>query len=64
MGCVDFCQGQSSLHANEESEAIHVHQIHVNVPLEVVECVIMFFSIKLPVNCEIVCVTTPIEGNG
>jgi hypothetical protein len=28
-----------------------------------VECVIMFFSIQLLVNCEIVCAITPIDGN-
>jgi hypothetical protein len=32
-----FFQGQSSLHPNDVSEAIHVHQIHDIVPLEVVE---------------------------
>jgi hypothetical protein len=46
---MDDClfQGQSSLHPNDVSGAIYVHQIHDNVPLEVVDCVIMFFSIQL-----------------
>jgi hypothetical protein len=59
-----FFQGESSLHPNDVSEAIHVHQIHDNVPLEVVECAVMFFSIQLLVNCEIVCAITPMDGNG
>jgi hypothetical protein len=45
-----FFQGRSSLHPNDVSEVIHVRQIH-----EVVECVIMFFSIQLQVNRELVC---------
>jgi hypothetical protein len=57
-----YFQGQISLHPNDVSESIHVHQIHDNVPLEVVERVIMFFTIQLLVNCEIVYVITPIEG--
>jgi hypothetical protein len=48
-----FFQGESSLHPNDVSEAIHVHQIHDNVPVAVVECVIMFFSVQLLVNCEL-----------
>jgi hypothetical protein len=59
-----FFQGQSSLHPNDVSEAIHVYQIHDNVPLEMVECVIMFFSIQLLVNFELVPAITPIDGNG
>jgi hypothetical protein len=31
-------QGDSTLHPNDVSEAIHVHQIHDNVPLAVVVC--------------------------
>jgi hypothetical protein len=46
------------------SEAIHMRQIHCNLPLEVVESAIMFFSIQLLVKCEIVCVITLIDGNG
>jgi hypothetical protein len=56
-------QGDSTLHPNDVSEAIHVHQIHDNVPLAVVECVIMLFSVQLLLNCEIVCAITPIDGN-
>jgi hypothetical protein len=65
LKAMDDCyfQGQSSLHLNDVSEAIHVHQINDNFPLEVVASVIMFFSIQLLVNCEIVRVITPIDGN-
>jgi hypothetical protein len=58
-----YFQGQSSLHPNDVSEAINVRQIHDIVPLAVVECVIMFFSVQLLVNCEIVYAITPIVGN-
>jgi hypothetical protein len=58
-----YFQGGSSLYPKNVSEATHVHQIHDNVPLEVVERVIMFFSVQLLVNCEIVFVMTPIDGN-
>jgi hypothetical protein len=63
LKAMDDCyfQGQSSLRPNDVLEATHVHQILDNVPLEVVERGIMFFSI---LNCEIVCVITPIDGNG
>jgi hypothetical protein len=57
-------QGVSSFHPRDVSEAIHVHHNHDNVPMEVVESVIMFFSTQLLVNCEIVCGYTPIDGNG
>jgi hypothetical protein len=62
---MDDCsfQGQPSLNPRDVSEAIHMNQIHDNFPLEVVERVIMVFSIQLLVNCEIVCVITPIKGN-
>jgi hypothetical protein len=43
-----FFQRQTSLHLIEVSKVIHVHQIHDKAPLEVVESVIMFFSIQLP----------------
>jgi hypothetical protein len=59
-----YFQGQTSLHPNDVSKAIHAHLIHDYVPLDVVESVIMFFSIQLLVNCEIVWIITPIEGNG
>jgi hypothetical protein len=49
-----YFQGQSSLHPNDVSEAIHVHQIHDNVPLAVMERVVMAFFIQLLANCEIV----------
>jgi hypothetical protein len=58
-----YFQVRSSLHPNDVCEAKHVCQIHDIVPLEVVDCAIMFFSIQLLVNCEIVCAITPIEGN-
>jgi hypothetical protein len=38
------CQGQTSLRPNDVSEAIHVHQIHDDVPLEVVEGVIFLHT--------------------
>jgi hypothetical protein len=65
LKAMDVCSfhGQSSFCPNDVSESIHVHQIHDDVPFEVVERVIMFFSIQLLVNCEIVCVITPIDGN-
>jgi hypothetical protein len=60
-----FFKGKSSLNPNDVTEGIkHVHQIHDNVPLKVAESVIMFFSLQPLVNCEIVCVITPIDGNG
>jgi hypothetical protein len=58
-----FFQGQSSLHPNDVSEVMHVCQNQDNVPLEGVECVLMFFSIQLLVNCENVCAIKPIDGN-
>jgi hypothetical protein len=63
---MDDCsfQGGSSLNPNDVSKAIDVYQIHDNVPLEVVESVILLSSIHLLVNCEILCVITPIDGNG
>jgi hypothetical protein len=65
LKAMDDCnfQEESSLNPKVVSESIHMHQIHDNVPLEMVERVIMFFSIQLLVNCEIICVITPIEGN-
>jgi hypothetical protein len=45
-------QGPPLVHLNDVSEAIHIFQIHDNVPLEVVEILIMFFSILLLVNYE------------
>jgi hypothetical protein len=59
-----FFQGMSSLHTNNVLEAIHIRQIHENVPLDEVESVIMFFAIQLLVNCEVLCVIIPIDGNG
>jgi hypothetical protein len=59
-----FSKGLPSLHPNDVYEARNVHQIHDNVAQEVVECVIMFFSIRLLVKCEILCGITPIDGNG
>jgi hypothetical protein len=41
---------------NDVFEAIHVCLIHDNVPLEVVESVIIFFSIHMVVNYENKCV--------
>jgi hypothetical protein len=58
-----FFQGQSSLHPNDVSEAINLRHIHNNVPLDLVESVIMFSAIQLLVKCEILCVITPIDGN-
>jgi hypothetical protein len=62
---MDDCifQGQSSLTPDDVFEAIHVCQIHDIAPLEVMECVIMSFSIQLLVYCEIVCVITLIDDN-
>jgi hypothetical protein len=41
-----------------------MHQIHDNLPLELVESVIMFFSIQLLVKCDNVCAITLIDCNG
>jgi hypothetical protein len=42
---IDDCvfQGEPSIHPNDVSEALHLHQIHNNVQLEVVESIIIFF---------------------
>jgi hypothetical protein len=63
---MDDCsfKGVSSLHPNDISEAIHMHQTHDNVPLEVAGSVIMFFSMQLPVKSENVCIITLTDGNG
>jgi hypothetical protein len=51
-----FYQGGSSLHLNDVSKAILLRQM--------VESVIMFFSIQLLVKREKVSVITLIDGNG
>jgi hypothetical protein len=63
---MDDCsfQGGPSLYLNDVTEVMHVRQIHDNVPLEVVESVLMLFSIQLLVNYEIGRVITPIDGYG
>jgi ABC-type uncharacterized transport system permease subunit len=63
---MDYCflQRHSSLNPNYVFEAIHVHLIHDNVPLKVVESIIMLSFIQLLANCEIACAITPIDGNG
>jgi hypothetical protein len=59
-----YFQGGSSLHPKDVSEATHVHPIHDNDPLAVVESNIMFFFLQLLGDCGIVCVITPFDGNG
>jgi hypothetical protein len=61
---IHFSDDSHYIYPNDVSEVIHVCQILDIVPLEVVECAIMFFLIQLLVNCEIVCGITPIDGNG
>jgi alanine-alpha-ketoisovalerate/valine-pyruvate aminotransferase len=64
LKAIDDCSFQvySSLHPNDLSEAMHVHQIHDNVLLEVVERVIMFFSMQLQEQWKTLCVITPIPN--
>jgi hypothetical protein len=61
---IDDCsfQGQTSQHSNDISESIHMHQIHDNVLLEVMERVIMFFSMQMQVQWQTLCVITPIPN--
>jgi hypothetical protein len=56
-------QGATSLSPNDVSEAIHTRQIHDNLPLEVVEGIIMIFYLLQLVKWKNEWNVTSTDGN-